>query len=221
MSIDDAKKLDQEVEDVLKGIDTTDVAADPVSPQPSKAQMDLKVAAIVPIHQAVGLQPKRGPGRPKKILSQPTVDDLAYHAEMARRQVEFVESDTIVQGAQARKDSADMLNILRERLARVHATLDFRRIEDEKRGGREAPQILSRQMAVLRELAQIELKIEERGVQTVDLRSEKMQKVFALFVKKIQDTAEATLPKPQFDLFFNRLETALDGWEDEADSLIR
>lgn len=223
------KTLDQEVEEVLGAVDGTDpvndAGVDPVPevqvvPSP-KAQMELKVAAVIPMHQVPGIPAHRGRGRPKKIETKPTPDALAYHAEMTRQQIEYVDNDAIVQATNMRKDSAEMLHLVRARLARVQASLEFRRLEDEKRGGREAAQILSRQTAVLREIAQIELKIKEMGVQMLDLHGEPMQKVFAMFVERIQRVASEVLPKAQFDLFFNRLETALEGWEEEAESLIR
>jgi hypothetical protein len=55
----------------------------------------------------------------------------------------------------------------------------------------------------------------------IDLHSEPVQKIFGMFIGKLQEAAKAVLPQEQFDLLFNRLETELDGWEDEADSLLR
>lgn len=218
---DDTKTLDQEVDEVLRTVDETDPVNDGEPPPVPKAEMDLRVAAVIPMHQAGTIQIKRRPGRPKKVVAQPSTDDLTYHAEMARQQVHYVEADAIVRATQARKDSAETLHLCKERLARVAAALEFRRIEDEKTGGKDSAQILSRQTAVLREIAQIELKIREMGVQLLDLRGEPMQKVFTLLVGRMQAVAAEVLPKAQFDLFFNRLETALDGWEEEAEGLIR
>ena len=72
----------------------------------------------------------------------------------------------------------------------------------------------------MRDIAALEMRISEMGVQTIDLHGEQMQKVFGLFVEKIRETAKDTLPKEQFDLFFNRVSTALEGWEEEADALL-
>lgn len=221
----DAKKIDQEVEEVLGSIDATDPVnevLEPALPEPStQGQKELKVASVIQMHKLAGVAVKQGPGRPRKPDQATTAALAAYHAQMAREQVSFVDNDPIVQATNARKDSAETLHLCKQRLARVHASLDFRRIEDEKLGGKEAAQILSRQAAVIREIAQIELKIKEMGAQTLDLRGEPMQKVFALLVGRIQAVAAEVLPKAQFDIFFNRLETSLDGWEEEADGVIR
>jgi hypothetical protein len=224
--INDAKTLDRELEEVLDNLDVTDPVSDgqkaASNPVPSpQGQQELKIASVIQMHKLAGTTGRRGPGRPRKPDPETTKAIADYHAQMAREQVEFVDRDPIVRATDSPKESAEMLRLVRQRLARIQASLDFRRIEDEKLGGKEAAQILSRQTAVLREIAQIELKIKEMGAQTLDLRGEPMQKVFALLIGRIQKVASETLPKAQFDLFFNRLGTALEDWEDEADSVIR
>lgn len=203
-----------------KNLDSQDETKDEAS-EPTQGEKELRIASVVQLHKLEGTAIRRGPGRPKK-PDQETIDQLAaYHAEMAREQVAFVDNDPIVKASGARKESAEMLHLVRQRLARVHAQLDFRRIEDEKTGGKESAQIQSRQVAVLREIAGIELKIKELGAQQLDLYGEGMQQVFAIFVERIQKVAKEVLPQAQSDLFFNRLETALVGWEEEAESRIR
>lgn len=208
----DAKKLDQEVEEVLGSLDEAPAPA----PKPEP-----KGASVVQLHNMQGKAIRRGVGRPKK-PDEATAKALAdYHEDLARRQAAYVESDPLVQATQSPKDSAEMLRLIRQNLARVQATLDFRRIEDEKFGGKESREFLGKQSQALREIAAIELKIKEMGVQNLDLYGEQMQKVFTLLIGRIQTVASEVLPKATFDLFFNRLGTALQGWEEEADSVIR
>jgi len=207
----DAKNLDQ----VPGSLGATD------HPEASTLKPEPKGASVVQLHNMQGKAIRRGVGRPKK-PDETTAKALAdYHEDLARRQVAYVESDPLVQATHSPKDSAEMLRLIRQNLARVQATLDFRRIEDEKFGGKESREFLGKQSQALREIAAIELKIKEMGVQTIDLRGEAMQKVFALLVGKVQAVAADVLPKAQFDLFFNRLETAFEGWEDEAEHVIR
>lgn len=217
MSNENDAKNDQEIADLLATVDAEETAEE----ASAQGQQELKVASVIPMHALPGGTFKRGPGRPRKPDQNTAATIAAYNAKMAREQVAYVDSDPIVVATQSQKDSAEMLQLVRQRLARVHASLDFRRIEDEKVGGKDAAQILSRQVAVLREIAQIELKIKEMGVQRLDLRGEQMQQVFKLLIGRLQKTASEVLPKQQFDIFFNRLETALEGWEEEADSVIR
>jgi hypothetical protein len=185
----------------------------------SKSVMDLKVASVVPLHAATA-PAKRGRGRPKKINPKPSADDLVYHAEMQRQQIDYVNEDAIVKAAQDHRDSPEMLHLLKERIARAAATLEFRRIETEKYG-KDSAQTISRQIAALKEIANIELEIRKLGAQVLDLKGEQFQKIFELFIGKIRDVASAVFTTEQFDLFFNRLETALDGWEEEAQDIIR
>lgn len=219
---------DKDVEELLNAVDETDPQADPEevaeaeAKKPSeKAERDLKVAAVIPMHQVPGINAKRGRGRPKKIKKQPTPDDLVYHAAMQEAQTEYVDQDPLVEAAHNRKGSAETLYLLKERLTRLAATLEFRRIEDEKYGGESSPQIISRQAAVLKEVAQIELKIKEMDVQLLDPYSEPVQKLMGLFIEKIKVAARDALSQEHFDILFNRLENALENWEEEAENLLR
>lgn len=223
---------DQEVDALLEAVsseaeetldddaDSSDDAADPITHE-DKTKMDLKVAAVIPLHEVPGAHVKRKPGRPKKVQTQPTTSDLVYHAEMAKQQTQYVAADAIVRATKERKASLEMLQLSKERFALILATLEFRRIEDEKLGGKESAQILSRQAAVLRDIATLEMRISEMGSQLIDLHSEPVQKVFGMLVEKMRVIGAEVLPQEQFDIFFNRLSTALEGWEEEADALLR
>jgi hypothetical protein len=163
---------------------------------------------------------KRGRGRPKSVAKKPDIDDLAYHQEAIQREVSFVDGDAVVKATSDRKDSVEVLHLLKGRIARAAAALEFQRVEMQKYG-KDTGQVTSRQIAALKEIALIELKIRELGAQMLDLRSEPVQKVLGMFIAKLQEAAKEVLPEEQFDLLFNRLETSLDGWEDEAESLLR
>lgn len=220
-------------------------AADEPTNEGSRA---LQAANVVPFHAATGHSPrnrekpedmrpgavlkrkeeaeakakeaKRTRGRPKKLEKKPNVEDLLYHQEVLRREVEFVDGDPIVSATTDRKDSVEVLHLLKTRIARAAASLEFQRIEMQKYG-RDTGQVTGRQISALKDIANIELKVRELGAQMVDLRSEPVQKVFAMFISKLQEAAKDVLAQEHFDLLFNRLETELDGWEDEAESLLR
>lgn len=213
-----------------------------------EAQRALDAANVVPIHAATAHSPrnkpldmrpgavlkrkeqeeaeakakgaKRARGRPKKVEKKPNVEDLQYHQETIAREVSFVDGDAIVRATGDRKDSVELLNLVKTRIARATAALEFQRIEMQKYG-RDTGQVTGRQISALKDIANIELKIRELGAQMIDLRSEPVQKVFAMFIEKLQEAAKEILPQEQFDLLFNRLETELDGWEDEAENLLR
>lgn len=217
------KTTEQEVDELLEAVDDTE----PVATEKDKA---IAASSVVPLHVVASNKEKdmrpgavlarKKRGRPKKVAKKPTVDELEYHAEMQRQQAEFVEADALVTSTKMRTDSPEMLQALKERLARMTAVLEFMRIEGQKLGKMDG-QLVSRQVAAIREIAQIELKIRELGAQTIDLNSEPLQRVFAMFIEKIQQVARDVLSEQQFDIFFNKLETELDGWEEEAENLVR
>lgn len=208
----DEKKLDDKISAHLRA-----AGGDPVHPNTA---MQLRVAAVVPIHAATG--PIRRTVRGKKVELRPSPDDLAYNAEMQREQASFIDSDEVVKAVYNRQDSIELLQIIKQRLARAAAALDFQRVEIQKYGKlSEAAQIVSRQVAALREIAATELEIQKRSETLIDVRSDKMQKIFAFWTEKIEETGKETLSPEQFDLFFNKLEGKMSGWEDEAEARIR
>ena len=219
--------LDELVKSVVDDSDPVEGSEEPA--EKTQLERTVEAASVVPLHVVTGkptdMRPgavalRRKRGRPKKVASKPTIGDLEYHAEMQRQQALFVEADPIVKSTVKREGSPEMLQALKERLARMTATLEWMRIENAKTGKADA-QIVSRQVAAVREIAAIELKIRELGAQVIDLRSEPIQKVFGLFISKIKEVAREVMSEQQFDVLFNKLETELDGWEDEAESLIR
>lgn len=210
----------EEEEQSEQSDETDDSEASDMS-TPKNNSLQLQAAVVVPIHAATA-PAKRGPGRPRKINPKPTPDDLAYHAEMQRQQLNFIEQDAVVQAADSVTDSIEILQTLKRKIARSAAALEFQRIELQKYGKtQEATQVVSRQITALREVAAIEAEIAEKRTQTLDLRSGDIQKVFQLFIEKIKEVASETLPHESQDLFFIRLESALEGWEDEAESRLR
>jgi hypothetical protein len=222
MSENDDTPQDQDVEDLMEAVDETD----PIVAEEAKIEADSsetkivnEMAEVVPLHSVGGIPAKRGRGRPRKINPQPTTSDLEYHKEMTRRKATFMDADPIVAGTKEHKDPIEVLHRIKEQIALEAAALHFQRIENEKIG-KDSAQVSSRRISALKEVAQIELEIRKLGVHTVDLKSEQMQRVFKMFITKIRDEAKEVLPTEQFDLLFNRLQTSLDGWEDEAESLL-
>lgn len=176
-------------------------------------------AAVVPITQPV----RRGRGRPKKEYGPPAPTEAEFNQAVIEQQVAFVEKDDIVRAIMKGEDSPKTLHLLKERIARSAATLEFIRLEQQKRGKyhREVPQIVTRQIAALKEIANIELEIRKLGTDALDLSNPRLQMIFKLLIDTFRDVAKEVLAPEQFDLVWNKLETELEGWEEKADSLIR
>lgn len=177
------------------------------------------VAAVVPLHAVTG-GIKRGRGRPRKVEPKPIASDLAYHAEMSERKARFIDTDAMVAASKDRRESIEFLQQVKKEIALESAALHFQRIEHEK-FGKDVTQISRNRIAALREVASIELEIKKLGVDAIDLKSEKFQKIFRLLLEKLNEAASEVLTRQQCDLLFNRLETSLSGWEEEALDRIR
>jgi len=176
------------------------------------------MAMVVPVHAATG-PIKRGVGRPKKINPQPTVNELAYHAEMQRLKAEYTNDiDTVNKAVRGRVDSLETLQRIKEEIATEAASLYCDRVEAAKYG-KDTTQISSRRIGALKEVASIELEMRRLGTNFIDLKSERFQKVFAFLLDSIRNAATATFSSEQVDMLFNRLETELEGWEEKAQNL--
>ena len=176
------------------------------------------VASVVPLHSVTG-PIKRGRGRPRKINPPPTVDDLAYHAEMARIREEFISEDPVVKSTSQRKEALEVLHNIKLQIAQEAAALNFARIEAEKYG-KDAAQTSSRRITALREVANIELEIRKLGVQMLDVRSERVQKLVGYLIEVVQEAALKVLDPKEFDLFVSQLGASLEGWEERAEHII-
>ncbi len=159
-------------------------------------------------------------GRPRKINPKPTVNDLAYHAQMSEEKTKFISDDPVVKALSGRVDSAQLLATLRAEIAKEAAALHFTRIEAEKYG-KDTAQTSTRRIDALTRIAHIELEIKKLAPDMIDVRGEKFQKIFAMFIEYLKETAQETLTPEAIDLFFNRFSTKMDGWEDRATDLIR
>jgi len=183
------------------------------------------ILSILPVHDAPNtgknaLKVKRGPGRPRKVERMPTTSDLQYHAINSKKKQGFIATDPLVQAIEQRVDAPANLQRIKLEIAKEIASLHFQRVETEKYG-RDTSQISSRRIDALERLAKIELKIREIDKDSINLGSEKMQKIFVLWVEVMREVAAEVLPPEAMDLFFNRFATAMEGWEEKAANVLR
>lgn len=161
------------------------------------------------------------PGGPKrKVAPRPGIDDLEYHREMTVLKTKFIMADALVEASSSTKDPIAILKLVKAELAREAADLLFTRIEAEKYG-RDTSQISSKRIAALKEIAGLELEIKKMGVNLIDVHGEQFQRIFKYFLECIQEIAQETLTPEQADLFFNRLGSKLENWEEVAQGLVR
>jgi CelD/BcsL family acetyltransferase involved in cellulose biosynthesis len=159
-------------------------------------------------------------GRPRKINPAPTANDLEYHAEIAKARQHFIADDPVVRTLSGKTDSAQLLASLRMEIAKEAASLHFQRIEAEKYG-KDTAQTSTRRIDALTRIAHIELEIKKLAPDSVDVHSERFQKIFHMFIGFMRECAQETMPPEVIDLFFNRFSTMMEGWEEKAENLIR
>lgn len=206
------KITDKETEELLAEIAGPESKAQPV-------QQSIQVLFVPPKSapasggRALGSRPS-GIGR-----TRPTQEDLEYYEALSSEREQYVAGDPVVRNA-ASKDPLSLLSALKKEVARETASLAYQRIINE-RVGRDTSAISGRRIDALKKIADIELEMHKIGFDQLDLYSEKVQRVFQLWTEIVKDAAVATLGAEQLDLFFNRLTTAMDGWEERAADLIR
>ncbi len=212
---EDAETESEEVEGQVEEGPSPDSA----KPMSLKSKFDGALSMLplqnAPKHGDRVLAVKRGPGRPRKVEKMPQTTDLQYHAEMILQKQRFIQNDRLVQALERRWEPIEVIRIAKEEVAKEAAALEFQRVENEK-NGRDVAQISSRRIEALIKVAHLEFDSLKIGNDFVDLKSEKMQKVFASWVETLKEAAMQTLKPEQIDLLFNRLQTELEGWEDRA-----
>jgi hypothetical protein len=150
------------------------------------------------------------------------IANLAYQADVAEARRDHVAKDPLVRAVGLNNaDSVDVLKAVRAEIAREQAEMHFQRLEAEKRGIGRDPKLSKTRIDALVKIAQIESEIRKFGAEALDFKSPKFQKVFALWVEAIKEVAVELFTPEQVDLFFNRLGTKLDGWEDRVSDTLR
>src|SRR4030042_6543578 len=156
---------------------------------------------------------------PGSRFNKPTKEDLEYYEKTYEESCKFIDEDPVVCGAKGR-DTLAFLATLKAEVAREAAALVYQRVVLEKMG-KDITQISGRRIDALKKIADIEMEMLKIGFDHIDVRSEKFQKVFKMWIETIQSVAEQVLSPEELDLFFNRLSTEMEGWEDKAEDLVR
>jgi hypothetical protein len=179
-----------------------------------------EVSASTPDNIVRGGVIKKGVGRPKgKLPTRPSITDEQYQQELARQLQKFVEEDALVKTCEEGSDAINSLKLIKLAMTREAAALEFQRIEGQKKG-QDVSQTCRHRVNTLRHIAAIEIDIKHLTGEVMNLRSEKQQRLFRLFVTTVCSTAQGMMPAEMYDLFTNKLSTALEGWEEKAEAEI-
>lgn len=184
------------------------------TPAPSNEQeAKVKTLGTLPAHAVNGKKAMRG--RPRTVERAPSLVDLQYHAEIAAQKIDFIERDPVVQSSVRRESPVGTLRTIKTEIAKEAAALHFQRIENEKYG-KDTSQISVRRVDALSKVVAVELELKKLDGDFLDLRSEKFQRVFKYLIQTIEEVAKETLTPEMIDLFFNRLGSRMEGWEERA-----
>lgn len=191
---------------------------------PDEVEATDNIRQLLPVHAAPNtghrqLTVARGKGRPRKVERMPTTSDLEYHARMSEAKARFIAQDPVVTATREHADTLMILRTIRTEIASETAALHFQRVENEKYG-RDTAQVSSRRIEALNKIASIEFEIKKLGADVIDLHSERFQKVFLFWIETLKDVAKVTMSPEQLDMFFNKLESSLDGWENRASEVM-
>ena len=203
-----------------------DSELDPNEEGLTQEEIQEAATSILPLHDIGPFEGetgivKRGPGRPRRVENRPGRQDLEYHAKMAVERQKFVDTDPLVTLIDSNpNDTLALLQRIKLDVAREAAVLQFQRIETEKYG-KDTSAISIKRVKALEEIAKIELKLRQVDQDSINLHSEKMQKIFTMWVEVMREVALEVLPPELLDLFFNRFATEMQDWEEKAQNNLR
>jgi len=156
---------------------------------------------------------------PGSRFNKPTEEALKHYEELSEERQKFIKEDSVFKNA-GQNDPMVLLSSLKAEVAREAASLHYQRVQDEKLG-KDTTRISGRRIDALKKIADIEMEMRKIGFDQVDVHSEKFQRIFKLWIETMRLVAEETLPPELLDLFFNRLQSEMDGWEEKAENLVR
>jgi len=161
------------------------------------------------------------PARSGPLTPKSATAEAQYQALRVERRNNFIDDDPLVKVVNHGGDAFAVLREIKREIAREAASLHFDRLEAESGRAKDPTTISARRIEALRRIADIELKIRELDQHSINLSSEKMQRVFALWVEVIKEVAQEVMTPEVMELFFNRFATAMEGWEERAQDALR
>lgn len=199
--------------DTKNGLQLDDAAQEPKPRNLIHITKDVQAAAG---GRAAGANKTKPPG---SRFNRPSTEDLEWYEATAEDRAQAIADDPVVRSAGG-KDPVVLLSTLKAEVAREAAALVYQRTLLEKMG-KDITAVSGRRIDALKKIADIEMEMRKIGFDQIDVHSEKFQKVFKFWIDTIQAVAQDTLEPETLDLFFNRLTTEMEGWEEKAEELVR
>lgn len=174
------------------------------------------------VKQIVSLEKKekkKGAGRPRKVPIRPT---SAEAEQLQKNKKRHMENDSLVQAISKNPDSLNMLDIVMTELAKESSSLDFERLEAERKG-EDTTNISSKKIGALKAVMDTYFKKRETIVNDMfDFKDKKFEKLFEFFLIKFRNSCEKADMSPEAiqDLFRIAGEEFSD-WQKEAIHFIK
>jgi hypothetical protein len=174
----------------------------------SSPRTEPALAVVVPIRNLdAGEQPvvRRRPGRPRKVMNAPSIDERHYHAKMAEMSSEFIDADPLLRVAKSEMEggSAGVLDLVLQGLAAEQAGLLWERQRAQAQG-KDAATLSSRRVDGLMKIAHI-LVAQGNGHEH-DLPPEKiMSALRRSFLATVSEITTETMPPATAAAFMEML----------------
>ena len=195
--------------------DAVEVSGVPGEPKPNQLLFMSPSASAAAGGRAAGSRNKA----PGNRFNRPTEEDLELYEQQAEELEQVIAEDPVVKNS-AGKDSLVLLSTLKAEVAREAAVLAYQRTRLQRQN-KDVTSVSRNRIDALKKIADIEMEMRKIGFDQIDVHSEKLQRVFKLWIDLIKEAAIDTLDEKAADLFFNKLTSVMEGWEEQAEELVQ
>lgn len=155
----------------------------------------------------------------KRSALNPT-DDFDYFSRSKQQRDRHVDQDSLVK--EAGNEDNNPVGVLRKvqvQIAREAASLEYDKNEAILRG-LDSTKYTVKRVECLKKIVDVELQIQQLNKLDTNVSLENMQAIFKIWIERLQVVASDVLTEEQSKMFFNRFSTAMEGWEQEAQSIL-
>ncbi len=149
---------------------------------------------------------RRRRGRPRTLGLEPTIDQAAYEAEVAKLRDEHVEADPLVATSRSQDGPRMTLDLLMDGLAQEQAAIGFEARKAERQQREDVARTISRRVDALLRLAGLVLERERLRREQGAISPQGIATVRRMFFEVVAEAARETLPEAAADALLIRVE---------------
>jgi len=165
------------------------------------------------------LEKKKRPGRPTKVEIKPTSEEVA---EIMKKKHRHLGSDPLLQALANSPDNLSTLDMVMYEFAKENASLDFERIEAERKG-EDTTAISSKKIGALKALMDTWFKKRDVVVNDMfDFKDKKFEYLFEFILLRFRQSCEKSgMTEEQIQNLFRIANDQFKDWEVEAMKFIK